>query len=313
MRAWLSVFVLAIVMSTTIARAQPKPAHPPLARALSGDARVLYDAARELFRAGDYASASAKFQRALELSSDPRLYWNLAACERKAKHNASVLRLIEVYLREGEGWLSDEDKNEATRAAAAVRVFVAAARVTTRPDEGVDVFVDDVRVGTTPIAKPLWIDMGTRRVRFAKAGLKPVERKEEVQAGSDITWVADLEPESVAAPEPPPPAQPERPEVAPAPIVKSPSRLGPILVGGVGLVAAATGGVLAGITVNKFSQLRSDCGTACPRSDWEKYQTMQTAGDVLLIAGGSLVMIATVWWLLQPTAKTSGGMAGASF
>src|SRR5438105_2746215 len=141
---WLRIAVTVVSLATAdVAHAEPV-AHPPLTQALKGDARVLYESARDLFRSGDYASAYAKFQRAQELSQDPRLYWNMAACERKSKHNANVLRLIDVYLHEGEGWLSDDDKKEAARAAAAVRAFVAAAIVTTKPEDGVEIFVDDV-------------------------------------------------------------------------------------------------------------------------------------------------------------------------
>src|SRR5262249_48872463 len=156
------------------------------------DARALYDAAHEAFKAGDYVSAYAKFQRALELSGDPRLNWNLAACERKTKHNANVLRLIDRYLKDGEGWLSDDEKKEAQRAAAAVRAFVASASVTTQPADGVEIYVDDVKVATTPTERPIWIDTGTHRLRFAKAGLKPVERDEEIKAGAELTWSVDL-------------------------------------------------------------------------------------------------------------------------
>src|SRR5262249_54072136 len=75
--------LLLVVSLVRAAAAGAAPNHPPLAQALKGDARVLYDSARELFKAGDYVSAYAKFQRAFELSNDPRLYWNMAACERK--------------------------------------------------------------------------------------------------------------------------------------------------------------------------------------------------------------------------------------
>ena len=64
------------------------------------------------------------------------------------------------------------------------------------------------------------------------------------------------------------------------------------------------GGVLVVITMNQFSRLRGDCGSACPPSDWEKYRTTQTVGDVLLIAGGAAVAAGAAWWILQPTPKS---------
>src|SRR6185295_17376497 len=96
-------------------------------------------------------------------------------CERKANHNANALRLIDTYRREGDALLSDDDKKEAERAAAAVRSFVASAAVKTDPNDGVEIFVDDVRVGSTPVDK-VWIDVGAHHVRFAKSGYRSVER-----------------------------------------------------------------------------------------------------------------------------------------
>jgi hypothetical protein len=268
---------------------------------LKGDARVLYDAARDLFKAGDYASAYAKFQRALELSNDPRLYWNLAACERKAKHNANVLRLLDTYLQAGEGWLSDEDRSEASRAASAVRAFVAAATVKTDPADGVEIFVDDVKVGATPQAKPLWIDMGSHRVRFSKDGYKSLERNEEIPAGGELTWSIALESATAikkeATPPPPPPSSP-RPEEPEPPRV---SRTGPIVLGGVGVAMLAGATALTIITTNRFSDLRNECGSSCDPARWETDQALQITGDVLFVLGGTALVVAAAWWLMQPS------------
>jgi hypothetical protein len=296
--------VVSLLLVGSPAFAAP-PKHPPLAEALKGDARVLYDAARDLFKAGDYASAYAKFQRALELSNDPRLYWNLAACERKVKHNANVLRLLDTYLQAGEGWLSDEDRSEASRAASAVRSFVAAATVRTDPADGVDVFVDDVKIATTPQAKPLWIDMGSHRVRFAKEGYKTLERNEEIPAGGELHWSITLE-SNAAKPSPPPPSPPppSPPVQRPIPLEPTrPSRTGPIILGGAGLALAGGGAALAIITTNRFSDLEKECGSSCDPKQWETDRTLQVVGDVLLIAGASAIVGAVVWWIVQPSAS----------
>jgi hypothetical protein len=303
--------VAGAILVASAANAEPRaPAvHPPLAQALKGDARVLYDSAKTLFGAGDYASAYAKFQRALELSSDPRLYWNMAACERKAKHNANVLRLIDSYLREGDAWLSDDEKKEASRAAAAVRAFVAAAKVTTEPADGVEVFVDDVRVATTPIDKPIWIDMGSHRVRFAKTGFRAVERSEEIPAGGDLTWSVELEraKETGGTPEvtpPPPPAHVEPPPAHVEPPPRSRS-VGPLILGGFGLAIAIGGGVTLFLTTRQFSSLRDECGTSCDPARWKDDRTAQIVGDVLLATGGAMLGGAIVWWLATPASAAS--------
>jgi len=293
MRRAAGVFVFAAMTSL----ATSASAAPPLAQSLKGDARVLYDSARDLFKNGDYASAYAKFQHAHELSGDPRLYWNMAACERKANHNANVLRLIDVYLREGDALLSDDDKKEAARAAAAVRSFVASATVKTEPNDGVEIFVDDVRVGATPVER-IWIDAGAHHVRFAKSAYRTVERSEDIPAGASLSWSVTLEREGEATT--PPPAPP--PRTTPPPDERHPdepatprSRTGPFILGGAGIALALGGGALAYVTTTKFSSLRDDCGTSCDRSQWESYRTMQYVGNGLLIAGGVAIIGAIVW------------------
>jgi hypothetical protein len=295
--------------------------HPALAQALKGDARVLYDAAREHFRVGDYASAYAKFQRALELSGDPRLNWNIAACERKAKHNANVLRLIERYLHDGEGWLSEDEKKEAARAAAAVRAFVASAEVTSQPTEGVEIYIDDLRVGVTPLDKPVWVDAGVHRVRFAKTGQKPVERTEEIHAGAELRWSVDLDhptadasPALATASTPPTPAASDARTGESTPPSPTPGRkLGPLVLGGAGLATAIAGGVLVGLTTHQFSVLHDDCGSSCDPARWQGQRTMQTVGDVLLGVGGAALVAGIVWWAFSPSGGFRAKTASAPF
>jgi len=302
-RRALVAFVLA--SSSALALAQPGGSTASPRPALTGEARSLYDAGRELFRAGSWAEALAKFERASQLSNDPRLLWNMAVCERKLGHNVRVISLIEAYLEAGKAWLGDAERREAQEAARAVRAFVAEVRVESRL-EGVDVFVDDARVGRTPLSSPLLVDMGKRRVRFAKAGYKESVRVEEVAGASTPVWTVDLEAE------PPARSSPASPPAAPpnhAPVSTAPSRLGPLLVGGAGLALAATGGVFIGVTLGKYASLRDECKTACAPSRWEGSRNLQVTGDVLLGVGVAAVAAGIVWWAAQPppaAARQSG-------
>src|SRR4051812_12715849 len=64
---------------TTAPSAAPAP--PSLGDTLTGQARTEYDLGKILYRDGDFAAALVKFQKAYEISSEPRLLWNVAACE----------------------------------------------------------------------------------------------------------------------------------------------------------------------------------------------------------------------------------------
>jgi hypothetical protein len=164
----------------------------PLQEALPSDARAAYTEGRAEYAANDFAAALASFGRAFELSPDPRLLWNMAACERKLAHSARAIALIDRYVATGGALLTEDDRREAARWRAALAKNVAAVTITTEP-AGVEVAVDDAPIGTTPFAAPIVVDGGARRVRFSRRGFRTVVRVEQVAPGTAVAWGATLE------------------------------------------------------------------------------------------------------------------------
>src|SRR6476469_2894036 len=81
--------------------APPPPAGPkPLSDALTSGPNAYCEAARLLYGDGDHAGALVKFQAAFDQSKDPRLLWNMAACEKNLRHYAKVMALVERYVKE---------------------------------------------------------------------------------------------------------------------------------------------------------------------------------------------------------------------
>src|SRR5882724_2714841 len=73
----------------TAPAAPPAPPGPrPLSESLTGGAKSDYEAARLLYGDGDHAGALVKFQSAFDQSKEPRLLWNMAACEKNLRHYA---------------------------------------------------------------------------------------------------------------------------------------------------------------------------------------------------------------------------------
>ena len=165
-----------------VGAAAPSSPVAPLGESLQGAARADYAGARILYEDGDYAGAYTKLESAYVASKDPRLLWNMAACEKALRHYANVMNLLERYLTEG-GALIGEDERQATRELVeTVREFVNELRLDVQP-AGVDVYVDGARVATSPLAGPLRVDMGRRKLRFQKAGLVPQETEMDLAGG----------------------------------------------------------------------------------------------------------------------------------
>jgi tetratricopeptide (TPR) repeat protein len=156
---------------------------PPLAEALKGEAKADYDAGRILYGDGDFAAAAVKFQRAFDLSKEPRLLWNIAVCQKQLRRYALVSRLVRQYLETAGPTLTEADKAEATNLQAALKAFISS--VTFNVSEpGATVEVDEEVVGTSPIAGSVFVGIGTPRVRITKPGFKEYTTTLKV-AGSD--------------------------------------------------------------------------------------------------------------------------------
>jgi hypothetical protein len=279
--------------------AQAEPRKAGLTESLSGPARELYARARVRFRDGDYAQALELLRAAQEASPDPRLFWNMAACEEKLHHYAVAMSLVEKYLTTGGPLLGPSERKEAKQFLDAAAVFVGNVALSGAPD-GTKVFVDDELMGTAPLAKPIRIDQGQRRVRFARTGYRDLLREEKVIGGADQHWAVVLEPEParavVAAHAPPPPPRP---------------RLGPLLLGGAGLVVAATGAALLGVSFQKFSDFESQCSPICSPSQYGSYQSLQIGGYVLVGVGVAALGAAIVWWPLRGRPSVTRAQAAA--
>jgi hypothetical protein len=191
---------VALVVLPSLARAQSpaqaeaQVAPGPLGESLRGMARADYAAARILYEDGDYAGAFTKLESAYLASKDPRLLWNMAACEKELRHYSSVLTLLERYLTEGQALISDEEREATGELVLTVQAFVNELSLVVQPD-GVDVSIDGVKVGTTPLLRPLKVDMGKRRLGLAKRGFVPHEAEVDLAGGKSLSLEVTLKPE----------------------------------------------------------------------------------------------------------------------
>jgi len=174
------------------ATASAKPA--PLAESLTGMAKAEYEAGRVLYADGDYANAILKFQRAYELSKDPRLLWNVAVCEKNLRRYSRMLSTIRRYEKEAADMLTETEREQAREIIKTVEAFVSELDLRVN-EEGAEVYVDDELAGTTPLAEPLIVNVGNRRIRVAKPGFKESVVTREITGGGTVVIQVDLEEE----------------------------------------------------------------------------------------------------------------------
>ncbi|XXX76403.1 PEGA domain-containing protein [Sorangium sp. So ce134] len=174
------------------------PAPPAGAQAPAGAdtdvARAAYDAAKVLYEDGDYAGALLGFQRSYELSGDLRSLWNMAICEKGLRRYARAIKLLERYLTEGGERLTDEDRAGAQYLITTMRAFVSTV-VLTANERGAAVFIDEEQVGVTPLARPLLVDVGFRRVRVSKKGFVSFDERRRIMGATEVAISVRLAPE----------------------------------------------------------------------------------------------------------------------
>lgn len=173
------------------AAAPASPARPPLEDTLTGEAKTDYAAAKVLYGDGDYAGALVKFSAAYDASKDPRLLWDMAACQKNLRHYAKVIALVHRYLDEGGSALSEQDKSDARALLVAIEPFTAQLTIDVN-QPGSKIYVDSELVGTSPLPKPVVVDIGMRQIRVTKPGYVEFDKALPVGGAKDVTEKVEL-------------------------------------------------------------------------------------------------------------------------
>lgn len=186
--------LVAALLAPSFAAAQPKPktteapspaAPTPLSETLSGMAKAEYEAGKVLFADKDFANAIVKFEKAYELSKDPRLLWNVAVCQKNLRRYAKMLVTLRKLLADGGPLLTEQDRKDADDLAKTVESFVSKLSLVVN-EPGAKIVIDGEEVGATPLGEPLLVDVGPRKVRIEKAGFVTIERTVEVAGGGTM-------------------------------------------------------------------------------------------------------------------------------
>ncbi len=134
-----------------------------------------------------------EFQRAYEISHNPRVLYNVGVTEKLLTHYARAVDAWDKELHEGASGLSAAEVQELKNAAGIVQQFVATIDVTANePDAALS--VDDYVVGKTPFAAPVRIDVGKHVLKLSKAGFVDAIQTIDVASGTSTPVSLKLDP-----------------------------------------------------------------------------------------------------------------------
>jgi tetratricopeptide (TPR) repeat protein len=244
-------------------------------------ARAQFKQGIKLYEDGDFENAAIAFDRAYELRPSYKILYNVGQVESDLKHYARALTAYSEYLEAGGSEVSEERRREVTTKIEELKLLVAHVTVEYSRD-GVTVLIDEERQGTTPLEKPLLVDMGSHELSL-REGIKEIYRETiRVAGGQDLTLSLDAEKEELdpapvpeAETEGPAPADEEvpAPESAAAPTEekkaekaetaeepqKKKKRVWTWVALGVGAVSGILGSVAGGVAMTKENDLEKAC------------------------------------------------------
>jgi hypothetical protein len=187
------VFATMLGAQTALAGPPAAPAATDVRAQLAEPARRAWDAAKQLAGASDYKGALVEFQRAYDLSHNPRVLYNVGVTEKLLTHYARAVDAWEKEIADGAGQISSAEQQELKNAVAIVRQFVTTIDVTSSEADAT-LSVDDYDVGKTPFLEPVRIDVGKHVLKLRKEGFAEAAQSVDVAAGARTPVSFKLDP-----------------------------------------------------------------------------------------------------------------------
>jgi Tfp pilus assembly protein PilF len=260
-------------------------------------ARALFEQARTLVKAGDYAAACPKFEAASRLYVSPGTLLNLGDCHEQLGQTASAWtrfgEAASVATRMGR----DETAEEARRRQRAVepRLMHVSIRVST-PVEGLAVERDGIAIAEAAWGSSLPVDAGKHRLTASAPKHEPWSTSFELSRAGETVMVDVPALKALAEP-----SRTEGTELGAAGDGASPSSdAAPpasdtvqwVLIGG-GAAVAVGGTALMLVQSNRASRARADNDPDL----WDSAQTSWSIGLIGAIVGGAAAGAGAIWML----------------
>jgi hypothetical protein len=290
--------LLLAALVTAPALAHAEPSSPAME-----EGRASFQKGVTLFRAGDYRGALAEFEHANAVAPSFRIRFNIGQTCAELGDHVCATKAFEAFLAEGGKQVPPAQRVTAERELKRLHALVGTLKIAVDA-AGAEVAIDDVPVGTSPIADAVVVAPGKRKVSAKNGSGGTASSVVDVTAGAS-TDVSLVLTQATAAPPPP---------VADA---STPSRL-PFWIGvgvtGAFTVATVTFGVLSLGAKSDLNDAAARYGASKDDIDGAR-STLKSRELVTDIFGGCAILAgaATAWLFFrtQPAKTTVGIGLGA--
>ena len=181
------------LVTETAAFAQPAKNKKPLRDQLPADAQKHWDTALNLYQRGQWDGARTSFNAVFDASHNPRVLFNVAVCEKNLGRYARAIEVFKRELTEGKGQLSAEEEADVNAQISGLEKYVSQITIdVTEP--GAEIYVDEARVGVSPLPGPISAPVGERRIRVSKVGFADARETIDIKAGTSSKLSLKLAP-----------------------------------------------------------------------------------------------------------------------
>ena len=314
-RSIVTVLSLSLLFTPLAARAQSAPeAAEPSTRA-APDANAKKEAARrfehaiKLYEDGDYVLALAEFERVHELVPDYRVLYNIGQVSMQLGRYARALRTLREYVSRGGQELPPDRRSAVMTDLASLEARTATIKLNVQP-EGTEVSIDGAVVGKAPLADPLVVDVGERRVQARAMGYVTVGQTLTLAGGDwrQITLTLEPEPTAVAPTVPEPRSQPPFPAQRDTTAPPAQKKSGWLWVGwgttGALAASSAVSAVLGASAASDLDDLRDSRATRAQLDDaTDRAETRLLAADILGVAAAVTGAVTLYFHLSGPSSS----------
>ncbi len=288
----------------------PSPASDPVAEAAAHFRRGV-----ELYKEGDGGGALVEFKRTYDLAPNYRVLYNLGQTYYQLQRYADALTTLQAFLDQGGVQIPPDRRASVEADVRALENRVGVIEIRSNV-EGAQILIDDEAVGTAPLAQPVRVSLGHRKVTATKDGQPSQERFLDVAAGDHPVVMLEFPTAtpavaSVLAPAPVASAPPD----APSP---SPSRTGTwvawSITGALGAATAVTGILALASKSDLSTQLGSFPGNAAAIDQARaRTKTFGVLCDALLgatVVAGGIAVYVTLTARAHASAEVAVGPSG---
>jgi hypothetical protein len=178
-----------------VAVAGPVGAQPPEAQTTAdtnAQAEVLFNAGVQALDANRLDEARAFFQAALRLKQHWQIASNLGHVELSLGKSRDAAEHLDLALRTAKDAISAQDRQRTQDLLAKAQTSVGT--LTIQVDvPGAEVLVDGKPIGTAPLAGPVYVEPGTRKVEARREGYTVTEVRREIGPGAAAPVMLRLE------------------------------------------------------------------------------------------------------------------------